>query len=128
MNVVLISQVFVGVLQADGTGRQVPVLESPFYRTLDSGSREPFESYRSVLMKVSGTPEREMSCDEFIWLFKQIVRDGFIPMLPRIRFDDNMVCLDGHHRLAILLAKHGPHLGLQIENNEVHALWERLRE
>lgn len=125
MNIVPISGVLVGVLQPDGTGRQVPVCESPYFETLRGFSRKPFDAYREVLMKVSGTPEREMSFEQFLLLFANVSLHGFITVLPRIRFDDNMVCLDGHHRLAVLLKCNGPELGLEIKNNEVIALWER---
>lgn len=125
MNILPISSVLVGVLQPDGTGRQLPVSESPYFETLKGFSRKPFDAYHEVLMKVSGTPEREMSFEQFLLLFADVTMNGFIVMLPRIRFDDNMVCLDGHHRLAVLLKCHGPELGLEIKNNEVIALWEK---
>ena len=123
MILTLLKNVKVGVLQEDGTGKEMSIGESPYYRALAEFDRRHFDDYRCITAKVSGTPLDEMRWFTFAQMAQDIERRGFIVRNPRIRFTSELVALDGHHRLAILLYIYGPELGLQIENNELCAIW-----
>lgn len=123
MNLTPISNVRVGVLTPDGGANQVPITESPFYIAAATASREPYDAYLSVLKQVSGTPDEEMEYTDFVGLGCDIKLFGFKIRHPKIRFDEELTCLDGHHRLALLRHLHGPSIALEITNNEVQSVW-----
>lgn len=123
MNLTIISDVKVAVLQEDGSSREMGVEDSPYYITLSTHDRRIYDNYLGILMKVSGAPMDEMRYFTFMRTCEDVRRRGFMAMRPRIRFNEGLTCLDGHHRLAMLLYCHGPNLALEIINGEVESLW-----
>ena len=110
------------VYQPDGTCPSLPLVESPYYKTLVTGERKWFDRYKQEVL-AEHSPEtfkQERSYARFINLGEKIIHQGFDPAPPRITFDeDGVTALDGQHRLAILLHTYGPELLLQVEDNQV---------
>ena len=96
------------VCDDQGNWPAVPLAESPYFKTLATGDRSHFDAYYERLRQFSPTFGEELDYDGFQALAFVIGTQGPRPKkMKTIRIEDGLI-LDGQHRLAILLALHGP--------------------
>lgn len=90
-----------------GSWGEVPLEKSPYYESYRLGSREIFESYRKILKQFSSDFNEELDWAGFRKLARSL-RGGVDPKrMESVRIEGGVI-YDGQHRLAILLALHGP--------------------
>ena len=90
-----------------GSWKEVPLAQSPYYRSYQSGDNKTFERYRKLLKQFSPTFEEELDWTGFRRLARSLKRGIDPKKLETVRVEDGII-YDGQHRLAILLALHGP--------------------
>jgi hypothetical protein len=89
-------------------GRLVPLSESPYFKALATGDRSHFDTYYETLREFSPGFADELDYEGFQALALSMGTQGPRPKKMRtVRIEDGVI-LDGHHRLAILLALQGP--------------------
>ena len=95
-----------------GNWPAVPLSESPYFKALATGDRSHFDHYHERLRQFSPTFDTEINYEGFQDLAYRMATLGARPKkMKTIRIENGLI-LDGQHRLAILLALHGPHYEL----------------
>jgi hypothetical protein len=125
---VSISDLMCHILQSNGDWLYLPVGNSAYYKSLETGSDIPFQEYHKLLNKylVPIRPVNEISYTEFLELFVNITRGEFCIQEPHITVNKDLTVADGQHRLAILMYYYGPDTLLQIENEKVIGIWDKI--
>lgn len=96
------------VCDDQGNWPAVPLSESPYFKALVTGDRSHFDAYFERLRQFSPAFEDELDYEGFQALAFTIGTQGSRPKkMKTIQIEDGLI-LDGQHRLAILLALHGP--------------------
>ena len=96
------------VCDDQGNWPAVPLSESPYSKTLVTGDRSHFDAYYERLRQFSPTFGDELDYEGFQALAFTMGTLGARPKkMKSVRVEDGII-YDGQHRLAILLALHGP--------------------
>lgn len=90
-----------------GEWKRIPLSESPYFKSYSTDDRKLFNQYREVLRKFSPTFDTEINWAGFCQLAKSLKKGINPKRMQNIQIEDGVV-LNGQHRLAILLALHGP--------------------
>jgi hypothetical protein len=93
-----------------GAWNLVPLIASPYYRSYRTGCKKTFERYRRILKEYSPTFDQELDWTGFRRLARSLKQIDPEKM-KTVRIEGGVI-YDGHHRLAILLALHGPNYEL----------------
>jgi hypothetical protein len=113
-----IDNLLVHVVQPDGKWLWLPVIESPYFITLDTRERKPFDEYHTILKRESPESFRsEMSYDEFIFMANNFNADRVF--VDNITTEDGIRVLDGQHRLSVLRYMFGSGVTIEQANNTV---------
>jgi hypothetical protein len=91
-----------------GSWKEVPLAQSPYFKAVSTGDRSHFDEYYERLRQFSPAFEDELDYEGFQALAFTMGTLGARPKkMKSVRVEDGII-YDGQHRLAILLALHGP--------------------
>jgi hypothetical protein len=99
----------------------MPVINCPYYLTLDKGERAIHDEYVSVIKKRHPNWEDSPSnrYESLIELYCDIKKNGYIPEkadAPMKVWICTTVLEDGHHRAAVLCKLYGPQYMINVED------------
>src|SRR6185503_969368 len=89
----------------------VPIPSSPYFTSLKSGNRAPYDAY----IKKHGLTQD--TWEKFQQTKASIRHKGIKIQAPFIRLTNNNVITDGHHRVSILYLLFGPKVILRLDDS-----------
>ena len=92
------------ILKENGKWEKLPLNQSPDYCYLQTGDKEPYIKYHSLVDKTLDNCSH--SCEKFEQLIKTLEESGYDDNYP-ICVKKNNVIMDGQHRASYLMNKYG---------------------